>query len=147
MIFLKTHLKLISAGLMLILGFCVVFFGCSVINQSVQTYSNAAYVSQDYNVDSGKFGADFYTYMYEASDVIVDELDDISESIGTIVDGQNAVNRAIRDNRKALYNTSGSVICAIGWLIVAMSLPQFAAAIPDYRKESPDAEKIEVVSE
>lgn len=59
----------------LFLGVAIIIMGISVMNGKVNidTYS-----AGHYDADHAEFGGDFYTEIYGASDIIVDELNDIN---------------------------------------------------------------------
>ena len=95
-----------------LLGIIVVFVGFSVRNKQIDIKS---YSAKHYSVEYASFGADFYTYIYGASDTIVDELDSINSGVAQIADIM-----AISAN--AIFYPIGMVIIAIGIGIISYSL-------------------------
>ena len=95
----------------LFLGIVIIIMGITVMNKEVDVDT---YSAKNYDAAYAAFGGDFYTEIYEASDIIVDELDDInggiellSESMATMVN--------------VIYYPFGMMIIAIGLGVVAMS--------------------------
>lgn len=117
----------ITAILMAVIGIAVVVLGISISGQTVSatSYSHSAgYHDAEY----AAFGADFYTYIYEASDIIVDELDSIDGGIEEVVNAQSAQLKKTAENTNAIYKTGGMIIVAIGLAIVASALSAMAVA-------------------
>lgn len=95
----------------LLLGVVIIVMGISVINKSV---SIDTYSASHYDADTAKFGGDFYTSIYKASDIIVDELNDINGGIGILSESMSIMVNAI-------YYPIGMMIIAIGLGVVAVS--------------------------
>lgn len=72
------------------------------------------YEAQQYGVSHMTFGADFYTEMYNASDTIVQELNDINGGVASLSASAGA---AI----KAIYFSAGMIIIALGLGTIAIS--------------------------
>ena len=70
--------------------------------------------AKTYSVDSARFGADFYTEMYNASDVMVDELNDI--------------NGGISDMSRSMDEVAEIVCFSVGMLIVALGIGVIAVS-------------------
>lgn len=107
------------------------------------------FTPDNYNVDYASFGADFYTYIYGASDTIVDELDEVNSGISTIVKGQTATNGALKDLGKlisSLIRGCGMVVIAIGLAVVAYDIPKLAEAFLPRKKEQPTKAEEEVTA-
>lgn len=104
----------ILAIISLLLGFAIIFMGVNVKNKSIvlNTYS-----AKHYDVDYAKFGADFYTEIYKASDVMVDELDDINSGIAEL-------SKSMSQMAGLVYYPAGMLIIAVGLGVVAVSLPR-----------------------
>lgn len=102
----------IMAIVSLVIGLAVIFMGVKMINTNTEkkTYS----VSR-YSTEYATFGGDFYTYIYKASDTIVDELNDINNGMGVLY-------QSIYDSVNAIYYPIGMVIVSIGLGISAVSL-------------------------
>ena len=132
------HLKKITAIITVLIGIVVIFLGTSVMDPSANHKVSAktpSYTAGYYNAEYASFGADFYTYIYEASDIIVDELNDINSAMGVLVQAQNAATEAAAEHVEAtddLISTvgkvGGMVIVAIGLAIVANGLQAVGAA-------------------
>ena len=120
-------LKKIISLLMAIIGIVVIILGVGLMGDtaSAKSFSHSA---SYYNADSASFGGDFYTYIYEASDTIVDELDDINNGVSTMVDAQSAQLKKTAETTTAIYKTGGMIVIAIGLAIVAGALALGASA-------------------
>lgn len=95
----------------LLLGVVILILGIILINKKSDT---PIYSAPSRDVSSAEFGADFYTYMYGASDTMVDELYDISRGISTLSDSTNYTIDAI-------YFSAGMIICALGLGTIAVA--------------------------
>lgn len=95
----------------LLLGVVIIIMGIVVINKevSIDTYS-----AEYYNADYAAFGGDFYTEIYRASDIIVDELNDINGGVELLSESMAAIANVI-------YYPVGMIIIALGLGVVAMS--------------------------
>ena len=130
--FIATNLKKITAIVMAVIGLVVVILGATMM-KDVSNYSvnndNFKYSTSYYNAEDVSFGGDFYTYMYAASNTIVDELDDINFALATVVDAQDA----IVTNTAANVKATGDLIEAIGktggMITIAIGLAIFSAAV------------------
>ena len=103
----KTIMPLIG----ILLGIIIICLGIFVTKTKVNIESHTA---NNYKVDSAIFGADFYTEIYEASDTIVDELNDINNGIAILSESVDAIINAI-------YFSAGMIICAIGLAVIGIS--------------------------
>ena len=120
--------------LCVLLGIAVMIFGYKMTNEAVdhaevlRTYS---YDANSYYTLSASFGGDFYTYMYRASDTMVDELDDINHAIETIIGAEGNIQRQVTANVKATDSLTRAVymlIIAVGCGIFAVGLCNMGAA-------------------
>lgn len=95
----------------LLLGVVIIVMGITVMNKevSIDTYS-----AKHYDADYAAFGGDFYTEIYGASDIIVDELDDINGGIEVLSESMAAAANII-------YYPIGMMIIALGLGVVAVS--------------------------
>ena len=95
----------------LLLGVAIIIMGITVMNKevSIDTYS-ANYYDADYAV----FGADFYTEIYGASDIIVDELNEING-------GVELLSESMATMASVIYYSIGMMIIALGLGVVAVS--------------------------
>lgn len=73
------------------------------------------YTAQSYSMDYAAFGGDFYTEIYAASDMIVDELSAINNGISVLSEGIGTINQTIQFS-------SGIIIISIGLSTAAYSL-------------------------
>ena len=125
--------KKIVSILTLIIGLLVIVMGVKVMNTSVSDSLGGSYTDfevGEFDVWGASFGADFYTYMYDASDMIVEELNAINNGLEIVVDGQNSlrsamgsVMRATNGVNETVSKTGGAVVIAIGAAIFAQGLP------------------------
>lgn len=99
------------AVISLILGLIIIFMGTSVKKASI---SLDTYSAKRYSADEARFGADFYTEIYKASDIIVDELNDINGGIGELSESLNKMANVI-------YYPIGTMIEAMGLGVIAVS--------------------------
>lgn len=95
----------------MLLGVIIIVIGITVMNKEVkiETYS-----AKQYDADYAAFGGDFYTEIYEASDIIVDELNDINGGIELLSESMDAMVNVI-------YYPVGMMIIALGIGVVAVS--------------------------
>ena len=95
----------------LLFGVVIIIMGITVMNKevSIDTYS-----AKRYDVDYAAFGGDFYTEIYRASDIIVDELNDINGGIEALSESMAAMANAI-------YYPAGMIIVSLGLGVVAAS--------------------------
>lgn len=99
------------AVISLILGLVIIFMGTSVKKASI---SLDIYNAKRYSADEARFGADFYTEIYKASDIMVDELNDINGGIGELSESLNKMANVI-------YYPIGTMIEAMGLGVIAVS--------------------------
>lgn len=95
----------------LLLGVVIIIMGFSVMNKeiSIDTYN-----AKHYDADYAAFGGDFYTEIYGASDIIVDELNDINGGVEVLSESISALANVI-------YYPIGMMIIALGLGVVAVS--------------------------
>ncbi|MBQ4137160.1 MAG: hypothetical protein IJD67_03520, partial [Clostridia bacterium] len=106
-------MKVVCLILALLIGVGVIFLGVDlVLKANSETVS--CNLMAGYDVGSASFGADFYSYMYDASDNIVSELNDIIYGTGKIVTAQNNV-------IKGMYKIGGNIVIVVGLSIIATS--------------------------
>lgn len=106
----------------LILGVVIIVMGVSVMNKevSIDTYSAGNY-NADYDADYAAFGGDFYTEIYGATDIIVDELNDVVDELDDLNGGVEVLSESIGTMANVIYYPVGMLIIAIGLGVVAMS--------------------------
>lgn len=104
----------------LLLGVAIIIMGITVMTKKVNidTYS-----AKFYDAEYRAFGADFYTDIYEASDIIVDELNDINGGI-----------EVLSESMAAMANT---VYYPVGMMIIALGLGVVAVSCNHIKKENP----------
>ena len=108
----KTGVRLnIMAVVSLLIGIEIMIMGTNMMHKevSIDTYS-----AKHYDIDYAAFGADFYTDIYEASDVIVDELSDING-------GMEKISESMAKMANVIYEPIGMMIVAIGMGVAALS--------------------------
>ncbi|MDY3225962.1 MAG: hypothetical protein SOW84_08880 [Candidatus Faecousia sp.] len=131
-------IRKITAILTALIGVIVIVMGVALMKSDAYhgvDNSSFRYVAEEYNAKSATFGADFYTYIYNASDTIVDELNAINKAMETVVKAGNSINDAVSANVDAtdsliaaVFKVGGMVIIAIGLAILAYSIPCIGAA-------------------
>ena len=109
-------MKKTVAIITMIIGLIVMIMGFSIETNDVPTH-----IHSSYNVYGAAFGADFYTYVYDGIDTIVDELDDINSGVSKIVRGEQAIADTVATVGK-------NIVIAIGLLIIVSGLKQLAYA-------------------
>ena len=72
------------------------------------------YSAKHYDADYAAFGGDFYTEIYGASDMIIDELDDINGGLEIISESMETIANSI-------YYPIGMMIIAFGIGVIAIS--------------------------
>ena len=94
-----------------IIGMIILVMGIWVakIEPEIDTY-----VAEQFNVDYATFGADFYTEIYGASDIIADELNAINGGI-------ESLSASISTFANIIYFSTGMLIIAIGLGTIALS--------------------------
>lgn len=100
----------------LILGIIILIMGIVLV---AKTADMPTITVQNYSVSGYEFGADFYSEIYNASDVIVDELNEINSGIGTL-------SVSIKQIARIIYFTGGMIVIAIGLAVIANSVLSFA---------------------
>lgn len=98
----------------MVLALVIIYCGILLIGQKTTADD---YSAKTFNVDSAKFGADFYTEIYGASDTIVDELSAINGGLAALSVSTNTITNT-------LYYSSGIVVISIGLAVIAISLPK-----------------------
>lgn len=93
------------------LGIVIIIMGIVVMNKEADI---DMYRANDYDADSAKFGADFYTEIYKASDIIVDELNDINS-------GVEVLSESMAEMANTIYYSAGMIIISVGIGVIAVS--------------------------
>jgi len=143
--------KKITALTTAIIGLVIMLLGLVLVFQTVSPYTvsgNFYHVPSWYDAEGAAFGGDFYTYMYDASDMIVSELNEINQGMGQVVAAQNTLNanavagvNATGNLTTAVYRTGGLVIVAIGLAVLASAVPGLVECFLTERKAAtPTAE-------
>lgn len=144
-------MKKLTSILCLVIGLVILLLGITAKAQPADNGISGggySYYPEDYYLRSASFGADFYTYIYEGSDVIVDELNDINQAMATVVEAENGIYRAAARNISATdeltdtVNRYGSLLLiAIGLAVIAYGLVStgkaFAKSAPVLVAEGP----------
>ena len=115
--FLKQFNKM--ALVSMAIGLVIIIMGFVVIGKNVSVNTHYAH---SYDVDYAAFGADFYTEIYGASDVIVSALDDINGGIGQI--------------SQSMAVLANVVQYPIGMLIIALGLGVIAVSCNNLKKNN-----------
>lgn len=95
-------------------------------------YKGASYSAGSYNVSDYTFGADFYSEIYEASNTIVDELDEINSNVA---DGFTDVNKAAEAVTSSVNNIIDTIYYVAGMLIIVLGMGTIAVACIHIKKE------------
>lgn len=95
----------------LVIGIVILVMGIFVITQKAHT---KVFSASEYDAASAKFGADFYTEIYEVTDIIVDELNDVNN-------GMEIISSSINNIIDAIYFSAGMIIIALGLVTIAIS--------------------------
>lgn len=132
------NIKKITAIITAVIGIVVIILGATLMGETANHAvddNSFRYVAENYNADYASFGGDFYTYIYGASDTIVDELDDINKAMETVVKAQNSINAAVTANVLAtddlidtVNHVGGMIIIAIGLSILAYAVQKIGVA-------------------
>ena len=127
-------LKKITSLISAFIGIVVVILGIILASTNVSSQYFSA-KNEGYDVPGASFGADFYTYMYDASDEIVSALDNISDNTAKIVSVENYLVEKSVENTSAIYKAGGIVVVAIGLAIIVYSLSMISSAFSSQKKE------------
>ena len=120
-------LKKIVSIAMIAIGIVVIVLGVGLMDETAAKNSFSHSTSY-HDAEGVTFGGDFYTYIYGASDTIVDELYDINRGISEMVDAQSYQIQKAAETTTAIYKAGGMTIVAIGLAIVASALALGASA-------------------
>ena len=131
-------LKKITAIVCIVIGIAVIVLGIGIkpdFDDHAVSKNYYSYSAKDYDLPYAKFGADFYTDIYQGSDYIVDVTNDINKSIETVVNAQNGIYAATAANIDAtdalietVYEVSRIIVISIGLGILALGLVSFGKA-------------------
>lgn len=139
------NLKKIVAIATAVIGIIVIVLGITLFSQASNYTVDEDYFTynaESYDVEYAKFGADFYTSIYEASDVIVSELNDINEAMEIAIEAQDSINTAVSANILATYKVGGAIVIAIGLGIFTYALQCFWLAFSGVSSKNTSAETI-----
>lgn len=100
------------AVISLILGIVILVMGFKVADKKFEINE---YNASKYSVDSAKFGADFYTEIYKASDVAVDAISAVNGGIASL-------STSVADFVEVVTYSAGMIIVAIGMGVIAVSV-------------------------
>lgn len=151
------NIKKITAIITAVIGIIVTILGVTLMGETANHAvddNSFRYVAENYNADYASFGADFYTYIYGASDTIVDELNDINKAMETVVKAQNSINAAVTANVLAtddlidtVNHVGGMIVIAIGLSILAYAVQKIGVAFAPVVDEKNISSAAEVVEE
>ena len=96
----------------LILGVVIMLMGFSVKNKQ---FDIDIYTASRYSVDTAKFGADFYTEIYKASDTAVDAISAVNGGIASL-------SGSVAEFAEIIPYSTGMIIIAIGMGVIAVSV-------------------------
>ena len=140
--------KKITAIAIAVIGLVVIILGASLSGTDVKSASSFSYSAGSFDVPGASFGADFYTYMYDASDMIVSELDAMGEGFAEMVDAQSHMGKKIVETTKAVYEVGGMIVIALGLALIAWDIPKLAEAfIPENLLQKKEAVAVEQPTE
>ena len=95
----------------LLFGVVIIIMGITLMNKKVTIDT---YNAKNYDAEYAAFGGDFYTEIYGAADIIVDELNDINSGVTVLSESMATMSNVI-------YYPAGMIIIAIGLGVVAVS--------------------------
>lgn len=141
-----------------VIGIVIVALGIAITSEKPDNFmledNYYRYDAQEYDLDYASFGADFYTYIYGSTDMIVDQLSDINKAFETIVKAQNASIEALSVNVSALNSlisttskTNGLVMIAIGLAVLAYALNALSTAFSPNTLKKADWAETQQISE
>ena len=121
-------MSIIMGVIMIIVGIVMCFMG-----NHLENFGAAFITDKKFYVDDAKFGADFYTYMYEASNTIVEELDVMTDEMNELahsfvtkdemnelMDGVETVSRNQTELAQIVAIGFGVVVCCLGVLAILL---------------------------
>ena len=97
-------LKKITSIVCILIGIAVIVLGVGIkagFDDHTVSENHYSYRAETYDLPYAKFGADFYTDIYQGSDYIVDVTNDINKSIETVVNAENGIYEATAANIEA----------------------------------------------
>lgn len=95
-----------------ILGILILVIGFKVTGKK---FDIGEYNASRYSVDSAKFGGDFYTEIYKASDVAVDAISAVNGGIASL-------SSSVASFAEVVTYSAGMIIIAIGMGVIAVSV-------------------------
>lgn len=95
----------------LLLGVIIIVLGVSLLKKDISIDS---YRAKTYDAEYTAFGGDFYTSIYGATDIIVDELSDINGGIQSLSENLVVIVETI-------YYVSGVIVISLGLGVVSTS--------------------------
>ena len=101
----------IMAIISLVIGIVILITGFTVKNKK---FDIETYTATKYSADYAEFGADFYTYIYEASDIAVDAISAVNGGIASL-------SNSIAEYSEIITYSAGMIIVAIGAGVIAVS--------------------------
>lgn len=139
-------MKKITSILVTVIGIAMIIYGATW-NASIpdNTVKNKIYShsSQGYSVRGAAFGADFYTYTYDALDTIVDELDSIDSGLSALLSAETGIYQATAANIETVTDLSqmisksvGLIFIGFGLTVLAIGLTQVGSAFTITKKET-----------
>lgn len=114
--------KKFSTIAMAVVGVIIIILGFVAMGYSETNTSGYVNTTGNYDVDGASFGGDFYTYMYTASDTIVDELDDLIDVTGSVRSAVAANVSATDDLNDTVSFVGGALLLSIGLIVLVCSL-------------------------
>lgn len=104
--------KLIMPLIAIVIGVVIIIMGVNVMGKKATVSSHDA---ESYDAEYAAFGGDFYTEIYGATDIIVDELDSINA-------GTEVLSKQINAGVNAVYYASGMIMIALGLGVIAVAV-------------------------
>lgn len=129
--FTANNLKKITAIVTAVLGLIAIILGFTLLGEQDTHSTNGqsfVHIAPVSDVPGASFGADFYTYMYDASDVMVSELSDINQAASTIIDAQNAIIKNTSSTVRATDSLANTISKAGGIITIAIGMAILAYA-------------------
>lgn len=135
--------KKITAIVIAVIGLIVVIMGASISGKDADT-SSYSFSAGYFDIPGASFGADFYTYMYDGSDTIVEELYNLNIGVAEVIDAQNYQIKKAAETTEAVYKTGGMIVIAIGLAIIAYAAPMLISEfVPEDFGKKKEVEAVE----
>ena len=110
--------KKLSAIIIAVIGIAIIVMGACYAAEASSYRYGYSHDAGYHDVPDAAFGADFYTYMYDASDTIVTELNQINNAMEDVVSAESRILSATAESVKM----SGMLMVSIGLAVLAFGV-------------------------